>query len=68
MRRRSASSAGFKIKSKSRKLEKIVIDVLQKERRRRGNSSLLRERIWRLEKLEACTSGPAISQKGKKTI
>ena len=45
-----------------------MIDVLQKERRRRGNSSLLRERIWRLEKLEACTSGPVISQKEKKTI
>ena len=27
-------SAGFKIKSKSKKLEKNVIDVLQKERRR----------------------------------
>ena len=29
---------------------------------------MLRERNWRLEKLEACTSGPVISQKGKKTI
>ena len=68
MRRRSASSAGFKTKSKSKKREKSVIDAPQKERRRRGNSSLLSETIWRPEKLEACTNGPVISQKGKKTI